>query len=73
MHYYKGNPSKSPYICIKFDPSQIGNLMTTDLWQEFTSTHGASERLFPLVKRNGKHWDSATQIEGGPPCWFPFP
>ncbi len=30
MHYYKGNPSKLPYlyIFVLFDPPKIGNLMT---------------------------------------------
>ena len=29
---YRGNPSKSPYISIKFDPPQMGNSMTPDLY-----------------------------------------
>ena len=24
MHYCKGNPTKVPYICIKFDPKKMG-------------------------------------------------
>ena len=27
MHCYMGNPSKLPYICIKFDSPQVGNSM----------------------------------------------
>ena len=33
-YYYKGNPSKLPYICCLFDPSKIGNLMTPATYAE---------------------------------------
>ena len=36
MHYYRGNPPKSPYICCLFDCPQIGNLMTPE---QTTSNH----------------------------------
>ncbi len=35
IHCYMGNPSKLPYICIKFDSPQVGNSMIPSIVSSF--------------------------------------